>query len=306
MVGQPPPGSAGAVTGALGASLGGGLRAAALAHREADPRAPMSRGAVRALSLLLTAVNLGLGAMLLTAGLLASTLGVIGRAAAVAVGAFWCVSAALLARAWSLRPSTRRVVSTSTADGSPATVIRMSRRRMAEALWLSSGILVLSVAGSIAALSAGSPGLLVFTGPLVAILLPVVLDMVLAITRPVGIALTPEHLEVASWFSHVSVPWSAMWRVELLTTSHGTRLWISTHGSEPPVRLTRLFSFWPGQERSTRERVVIDVDAIEPHGRPLEALLLGLIRDPALRGRLGGSWTERALEPGQAASRSSR
>lgn len=288
----------GAAAGATGAKLGGNLRAMALAHREGDPRAAMSRGSVRRLSLLLVVVNLGLGSLALIAGAAVTDLPVRGRVMLAAIGAFWIVTSLLLLRGWSLRPAERRLVSTSTVDGRPATVIRMSRHRMAEALWLSGGIVILCVAGSVLALTSDMGGFLLFTGLLTLILLPVALDMALALTRPVGIILTSEGIDVRSWYFRATLPWDELWLLTMVAGTHGTRL--VARGKRLPARRPRkLFSFWPWQERPGPNEAVIDVDAIEPHGRPLEALLYAILSDRQgdVASRMGTPWAQEALQP---------
>lgn len=307
MAGHMPHGAAGAAAGAAGAKLGGDLRAMALAHREGDPRAAMSRAAVRTRAVLLILVNLGLATLLVAASTAGGSVPTYGRVIMVSIGAFWALTALLLVPGWSLRPSRRRLVSTTTVNGQPATVIRMSRHRMLETLWFSGGTVALCVMGSVMAIASDGAGLLLFTGALIVILLPVAIDMLLALLRPVGITLTREGIEVRSWYSRGALPWNELSSVRLMTYTHGTRL-IVDGGRIPARQPQQLFAIWPTHERHEPDELNIDVDAIEPHGRPLEALLTEIVetRSPFRRSKpdditskMGTPWAEQALQPGQ-------
>ena len=299
--GNLPGAGAGAAGGVLGAKLGGGLRASALAHREGYPRASMRRGAVRTLSIVLTVANLAFGVLLVAAAAATTDVPWQGRALMGAIGVFWFATGLISMRGWSLRPTTRRLVSTDVVDGRRATVIAMSRHRVREGLWMLGGLSLFAVSAIVLAAASGETGLalglLVFPcGPLLLICLPSAADMILALTRPAAVILTPAGVEVRSWFFRGAIDWRHVQRVHLRVATHGTELVVtgSTLAGGP---WQRLFSFWPMQARPSRGDLLIDVDAIEPHGRPLEALLDALIRDPSLRAHLGTPWAEQALQP---------
>lgn len=240
---------------------------------------------------LVTTVNAVVAVGLLAVALLGTGTPWQGRVVLGLAGALWLAGVPLVLRATAPRhddgPDPARLRE-DVVDGEPATVVDYDRSRARTGLGTLAGLtLVVLVAVALGVATADPATSLALGLPALALVGLPCADLVLAVRRPAGVALTPSRVVVRGWRTTAALGWDDVASVEVDVVGRRSFLRVRGRHAAPSWSGRHLPRAWPVRDPLPADDLLLDVEHLAGATPLVFRTAAHLVRHPGQRRLLG-------------------